>query len=139
VSATNIVKLDPVCFDSLGAFGLEGSGGTGSLTYYLNGTNMGATNSFRLTAGSHTIRIRDENGCRIDVTRTLTAPADITISSLQTTNQSCPEIVDGAIRITATGGTGTRQYSLDNATFKAEGSPTLFSNLTTGNYNAYIK
>src|SRR5690606_11572337 len=101
ISYVNLVTVDPVCFDSLGTFGLEGVEGTGPLMYYFNGVNVGTTNSVRAQAATaQTITIEDENGCRLDVTRTLTAPADITISSLQTTIQSCPEIVDGAIRIT---------------------------------------
>lgn len=66
----------------------------------------------------------------------LNIPASVTLSNTNT-NPSCPAASDGVINLSATGGTGPYQYSIDQGTtYQLSGT---FTGLTAGAYKVYGK
>jgi len=129
---------DPTCNGGTdGSITLSGSGGTGSLQYSIdNGTTFQASGSFTgLTAGTYNIVVEDANGCQTTGSIVLTDPASITYT-VSSTGENC-NAADGSLTLSATGGTGSLQYSIDNGTtFQASGT---FNGLTAGSYNVVIE
>lgn len=104
--------LDPLCNgDCNGEASAIVDGGTLPYSYgWSTSANTSATES-SLCDGVTTLTITDDNGCTTSEDITLTAPAAITITVDNVTDAQCVNSQDGAIDITATGGTGTLQYS----------------------------
>ncbi|WP_423149539.1 Ig-like domain-containing protein, partial [Rubrolithibacter danxiaensis] len=125
-----------------GEITITASGGTGSLSYSLDGGTYQSSNIFTgVGAGSHTISVKDANGCSTDVSITLTAPPAITAGAAASSNYngsqlSCSTSTDGEITITASGGTGSLSYSLDNGVYQ---SSNVFTNVGAGLHTINIK
>jgi hypothetical protein len=83
------------------------SGGTGTLTYSLNGGSYQLANTFAgqlASATPYSITVKDANNCTSTTTVTITQPSVLALSTV-VTNASCPGVSDGAINLTASGGT----------------------------------
>ncbi|MFM7328863.1 MAG: beta strand repeat-containing protein, partial [Bacteroidota bacterium] len=119
---------------------LTGAGGTGPYTYSINnGSSFQAGATFTsVAAGTYQVQAKDANGCvSATGTATVTAKTPITVSTSKTNISTCSPGNDGAVTLTASGGTGPFTYSLDNGvTFGASGT---FSGLTAGTYSAVAK
>jgi PKD repeat protein len=128
VSATS--KTNLTCNGiSTGSITASATGGTSPYQYSLDGFNYQTPATFSgLAAGPYTLHVKDQLGCAATVSVTLTQPAAITFSSIQTSNASCNN-ADGAILASATGGTGTLQYRVDAGAWQSGGS---FSGLSWG-------
>ncbi|MCG3166749.1 MAG: hypothetical protein POELPBGB_02531 [Bacteroidia bacterium] len=114
----------------------SGSGGATPYTYSLNGFSYQSSPTFGdLAAGQYALYVRDALGCVSTTSFTVTQPSQIVISSASSTNASCGNS-NGGILVTATGGTGTLQYKLDNGAYQSTGS---FSNLASGSYVVTVK
>lgn len=115
------------------------SGGVGSLLYSINGgLNYQPSNFFSsLGPGVYTVVIQDANGCLAydtAIVNNLNAPV---LSSVVYTSLSCYHSNNGTITITASGGAGALQYSINNGvTFVATGT---FTNLIAGVYKIVVK
>lgn len=110
-----------------GSITVSATGGTGSKTFsWSNGATGATTNN--LGAGSYTVTATDANGCTATQSYTVTAPAAISLSST-VTHVNCFGGNDGAINITASGGTGSKTYSWSNGMTGAN-----ISGLSAGNY-----
>lgn len=72
-----------------------------------------------LNAGTYTATVVDANGCTASVTQTLVDPPAIVLS-LQMNNPSCAATANGALDLTATGGTGGLQFSWSNSASSAD-------------------
>ncbi len=93
-----------------GAVNLSPSGGQGPLTY-LWSNNATSQDLNGLSSGTFTVIITDSIGCtRIDTAIVAVVPGSITSSSLSTAAR-CPSFSNGSINLTASGGTGTLNYS----------------------------
>jgi len=89
---------------STGSITVSASGGLGSYTYSINNNLFQSNPVFNnLTATTHTIVVRDLNGCRDSITQVLQAPAPL-IANVTGTNVSCFGFNDGTATINATGG-----------------------------------
>jgi gliding motility-associated-like protein len=104
-------------------------------------TVAGDTFTFsNLLSGSHTITVRDSNGC----THQVTVPVDppLSITALPTAQPSCTA-ADGEITITALGGSGNYAYDLliGGITSVTGGVPqasNIFTGLADGSYTAVV-
>ncbi len=139
VVITNVAVTDPLCNGGTGTLDITASGGTGALQYSTdNGVTFQASNSFTgLAAGTYTIVVEDANGCQATTTATITDPAAVVITNISTTDPTCNGLSDGTITVTASGGTGALQYSIDNGgTFQAGNS---FTGLNAATYIVVVE
>ena len=119
-----------------GTITVTSNGGIAPYEYSINGgTNWQSSNVFTVAAGPYTISIRDVNGCTITRNVTVTEPAALTASSVNT-SASCNGGNDGVITVTASGGNaGGYQYSLDGINWQ---SSNVF-NVAPNTYTVYVK
>jgi large repetitive protein len=130
---------DLTCNGNLGgAIILDGAGGNGGYTYSIdNGTTFtGTSGFFSLPAGTYPIVVRDQLLCDATGSLVLTEPPLLT-AVYATTPVSCSSICDGTITMTAAGGTGAYQYSVDNGVTYGV-TPTVDS-LCAGSYNLRVR
>ena len=94
-----------------GAATASGSGGTGNLVYSWTGGGSGASVN-NLAPGLNTVSVTDANGCTPatdDVT--ISEPDEISVSITGSTDITCNGASTGTASATASGGTGTLDYS----------------------------
>lgn len=95
--------------NSTGAIDLTPSGGTPSYTYsWSNGSTTQDLTA--LTSGTYTCTVTDTNGCSALLSKTITQPSALSLSTV-VTKASCPGVNDGAIQLTTSGGTVSYSYS----------------------------
>jgi gliding motility-associated-like protein len=122
---------------STGSVIAVGAGGTGALTYNIDGGVFGASGTFNgLAAGLHVVQVKDGNGCTANASATLIEPPAITISSQSSTNLTCNGTGFGSITVVGAGGTGTLQYTLNpGAVTNTTG---VFNNLSANTYTVSV-
>ena len=119
----------------------ELSGGISPFTYeWTPGTPSGYTTDsiYSLTAGTYTLTVTDSSNCDHIRLVSISEPTEINISNVATTNiTGCHGDTNGIINISAAGGTGSLQYSIDGGTTWQVSN--IFINLAAGSYNIDIK
>lgn len=120
-----------------GSVTATGNGGTSPYLYSIDGgNNYQPSGAFsNMQAGTYTVLITDANGCSSSVVSVITEPAAIVISGIYPTSSSCGTS-NGALAITASGGTGTLQYQVNNGGYQANSQ---FMNLASGFYAVDVK
>ena len=139
----SVVATDPAnCGTNDGSIVVTASGG-GALEYSLNGgVNWQLSGNFTgLGAGVYDITVRNIDGtCEVVYVGNsiiLTAPNAPSIANVSTTNPTECNVTDGTITVTATGGSGLYQYSIDSGTtYQISNS---FANLAGGNYTVFVR
>ncbi|MCE7996796.1 MAG: hypothetical protein HEP71_32850 [Roseivirga sp.] len=118
-----------------GSLTLTASGGTGDITYSLDGTNFQAQSSFTgLTAGDYTVTVKDAVSCEVTINTTVTEPTALNLAFEQV-NVTCSGADNGQIAGAASGGVGPYSYSLDGTNFQT----TIFDNLAPGDYTLTVR
>lgn len=85
------------------------AGGIGAYTYSLNNGAYQSSNLFTVGAGTHTVRIKDANGCMLTKTLTLTATTTLPLSiSLSAGTIACKS---GSTTVTVSASGGVTPYS----------------------------
>jgi gliding motility-associated-like protein len=114
------------------------TGGTLPYTYsYDGGAFAAGTTTAGLSAGNHTVAIRDAGGCTLNVPFTISNTGSPSASITGSTNISCFGGSNGAFTVTPTGGTAPYTYTLATP-FSSNGTG-QFSGLPQGSYNITIK
>ncbi len=125
--------------DANGEITITVNGGKAPYQYAINGAAFVAGNGVLtgLAAGTYTISVKDASNCIITLADVvITAPSAITASIADRTNPTCISN-NGSITVTASGGSGTLTYSIDNGnTFV---SNNIFTNLGEGSYTLMVK
>ena len=117
-----------------GSLQINATGGTAPYTYSLDGNNYQNSNIFNnLSAGYYTIYVLDNNGCIITMETLVNQPAQLNFSIDEQRSLSQANAGDGAISITASGGTGNLTYSW-NGPGEFTSSNEDISNLEEGDY-----
>ncbi|MEN9640765.1 MAG: hypothetical protein RLZZ262_2634 [Bacteroidota bacterium] len=116
----------PGC-SSGGSITVTTAGGTGTRTVTWSNGATGNTIS-NLQPGSYTATVTDANGCTASTAFSITSVSSIVIAG-SVTPISCPSFTNGAIAVTASGGTGNKTFSWSNG---ATGGS--ISNLPAGTY-----
>ena len=128
------------CYDSGDGEIVAGivTGGNGAYEYSIDGINFSTNNTFtELNVGSHTITVRDSNGCTASETITLTGPQILEMDPATKSNISCNGASDATVTAGAVrGGTTGYQYSIDGVNF---GSETTFKVLYAGIYTLTVR
>jgi len=110
------------------------SGGISPYEYSINNGPFLTTNSFSVVAGSYIIAVKDFNGCIGSTSNILiTQPSAITATA-----SSTPILCTGGnstLTITASGGVGAFEYSLNNAPYQTLNS----FNVLAGTYTARVR
>jgi len=129
---------DPTCIGNDGQISISASAGSGSYEYSTDGgVTFQPSGTFTgLSAGTFTIIVNDlTTGCTGSDTYTLNASAGgLTVSTVET-DESCVGS-NGTITITATGGSGSYEYSIDGGTTFQPGNS--FSGLTAGSFTVIV-
>ena len=139
----DIVNITGCYGDLTGEIHIEADGGTGVLSYSIDGgANFFDNNGdfTGLAAGFYNIVIVDENGCDYIAPSptVVTQPSQLIVNDVMVTDVTeCYGNTDGALDISAVGGTGTILYSIDGGTTFVDNGG-LFENLAGGDYDVFI-
>ena len=140
ISSSVISQTNVLCFGAAtGQVTVEGSGGTGPIYAYKLGSGIfQASGTYSgLAAGNYTITIQDQYNCTTTQSVTITQPASAVSTSISAqTNVSCFGLSNGSVTVTATGGTPTYLYKLNNGSYQASGT---FGSLSPGTYSITVK
>lgn len=155
VATLSIVEPNPIiiegvvaehitaCFGDLsGTITITATGGTGTLSYSINNGldwQEGSGAFTGLAAGTYNIRVKDVNNCETVWTSNpveITQPAEIVISDVEEETISCFGEADGKITVTASGGTGAMEYSINGTDWQAAG---VFENLAKNTYQVSVR
>jgi gliding motility-associated-like protein len=123
-----------------GVITVTASGGTGALSYSINGgVTYQAGNTFTVTsAGAYSIIVRDANGCTRTTGVTVTAlnpPRDITFSSTPVT---CTSGNTSNVTLTVTGGSAPLTYQIIAPTVGTSQASNVFNGLAPGTYTFQV-
>jgi gliding motility-associated-like protein len=138
LTASISAQTNITCFGANnGSVTIAAAGGTTSYLYAIDGGLFGGTAVFSsLTAGAHSVVVKDANGCTATVPVTITQPAVLAGVISSQINNTCFGGNAGSVTIAASGGTTAYSYAIDAVTFSASGT---FSSLTAGSYTVTIK
>ncbi|PLX07271.1 MAG: hypothetical protein C0596_11700, partial [Marinilabiliales bacterium] len=133
------VNADPQvsCYQSYDASILvEATGGTGDLTYVLNGSISQSDGLFEnIPAGYHNVIVTDENGCVVETEDIIiSSPSPIVINTIAT-DMLCHDSEDGTIEVDVVGGNGNYTYLL-NGEVSQENN--MFIGLSNGEYSVVV-
>ena len=131
------VATDASCFgicDGQIAVNPPGGGSPGYL-FNLNGGAFAAASTFPgLCAGNYNVIVQDNNGCQVAINAiNIAQPTDVTLIEASNTPATCGAS-NGALTVTAGGGTPAYQYDIGGA---QQGSPT-FNGLASGSYTVTV-
>ncbi len=121
---------DPLCNgDQNGAINLSPSGGNPGYAYFWS-TTATSQDIFGLSGGTYSVQVTDTTGCVAVDSFTLNNPAAISVSGAVSDDTGGN---NGAIDLTASGGTGSLTYLWSNAATSED-----LSNLAAGTYTVTI-
>ncbi len=109
-------QQDVNCFgDNSGAIALEANGGSGDITFELNG-NSNTTGEFtNLSGGNYSIQVTDENNCETPVSFDIFEPSQLNIV-VENINQASCSGQEGTIEVSANGGVGGYEFNVGSVT-----------------------
>ncbi|NPA67404.1 MAG: PKD domain-containing protein [Chlorobi bacterium] len=117
------------------------SGGTTPYQYSIDGgVTYQSSNYFSgLTSGAYSVYVKDFYNVTVSDVVYIDQPDEITINDITKVDVTgCYGDSNGSISITASGGTGTLEYSIDNGTnYYANGG--TFTGIPAGNYDIKVK
>ena len=111
-----------------GTMELNVSGGVAPYSYSWQHSAMDSTNVIINCPGAYMVTVSDANGCTSEYFDEIFGP-DLILLSDSITHTSCFQVCDGAITLTATGGTGPLNYLWSNGADSAS-----ISALCSGDY-----
>ncbi len=128
-------QTNTTCGNSNGIITVNGSGGTGALTYSINNGLYQANNVFTgLAAGVYTIIVKDATNCIATATITLTNLSSAPVLTTNVLATTCA-LANGIITLTANGGSGAYTYTLNSGPTQTSNN---FSSLAAGSYNVAV-
>lgn len=144
ISINSVDRTDvSICFGNYnGSITITANGGTSPYEYSIdNGSSWHSSNIFTgLSAAYYYIKVKDaDNSVTTWASNPLIIfqPSEILISNVAKQNLSMQGADDGTITISASGGTGTLEYSIDHgSSWQISNS---FTNLSMGDYQIKVK
>lgn len=126
-----IDSVSPHCGDTNGSLRIAAYGGTGSLSYSLDGIDFKSDNRFdNLAGGVYTISVRDESLCLVSQSVSLKKSVKLQLNTVEVMPTSCSK-ANGQVIINAAQGNGRLTYSL---TGRSDQPSAMFDNLEAGSY-----
>jgi hypothetical protein len=138
LAISGIIKNNPLCNGNAnGSLVVSVAGGIAPYQYSMDGTNFLSSNTISgLSSGNYVVTVKDANNCTVvSASQSLINPAALAATVIALP-QSCSAIVDGRLTVSASGGTGTLQYSIDGTNFQTS---SVFNGLLANNYTVTIK
>lgn len=123
------------CFgEQTGLIMASGQGGRTPYEYSIDGINYSSSSVIAsLFAGDYVVYLRDESGCvTISDTLTVTEGPELSITASVVKHIDCFGYETGEIQVSASGGTGPLEYSIDLVNYQTSGS---FTDLPAGLYD----
>jgi hypothetical protein len=138
LSFSTLSSTNANCGANDGSVLASGQGGVGTLLYKLDGGSFQTSGNFSgVQAGNHTVTIKDANACLKTESIVVNNFGSPTLTLLSKTNISCNGLSDGSIQLSASGGTGVHQFSINGGTsYQTSG---VFNGLTAGSYSVLVK
>ena len=121
------------------AITINATGGETPYQYTIDGVTYQASNVFsNLSASNYAVKVKDASACvsQVNITSVI-EPEQLVISSFDVSQIKCNGANDGAVSITAIGGTTPYQYSIDNQITYV--SNNQINSLGVGVYSLYVK
>ncbi|MEP7377332.1 MAG: gliding motility-associated C-terminal domain-containing protein, partial [Chitinophagaceae bacterium] len=137
-TAIATTHTDATCATANGTLTLGAvTGGVAPYTYAVDGSAFTATTIYNnLAAGTHTIDVKDANGCVFATTVDIAASNGPTAIAVTIADAACG-VANGSITLGAvTGGVAPYTYSVDGSAFTAT---TLYNNLAAGTHTIDVK
>lgn len=127
----------PVTCSTLGTIIVSSTGGEGAIEYSIDGNNFQASATFTdLAVEAYSITAKDNLGCTAVLATNVTGNSSGNVAFTTAEVEAGCGTSNGSITVSATGGNGTLQYSLNDGTF---GNSNVFSSLSSGSYNVTVQ
>lgn len=126
------------CFgEASGSVAVLAFGGTGVFEYSSDNGQTYQNDNFMtgLAAGFYTVKVRDSNGCMASIEVEVTQPQPLSVQVAGQQNLNCDNGINGAVTLSADGGTPTYVYAINNGTFQTSN---IFSLLAAGTYSLEV-
>ncbi len=134
---SGVYVTEPTCFSVCDALAtVSAAGGTGALSFEINGVIQTDSIFNGLCAGTYDVVIADANACTDTLNVVINQPDTLTFTTIAT-NLTCFQNQSGTITVTVQGGTGPFNYSYDGGT--TFGLVDNAQVLTAGNYNIVVR
>jgi uncharacterized protein (TIGR02145 family) len=113
------------------------TGGTGAITYSIDGTNYQASNVLNtLTAGTYTVYVKDANSCPAQMDNVeIVAPVAMTASVINVVNVKCKGDLTGSAEVTVENGKSPYTYSWNS---NPEQHTAVADTLKAGDYTVVV-
>lgn len=132
----NAMSMPEACFgDNTGEVSWAPVGGQGVYTYEFDGMATSETMAGDLAPGDYDVTVTDQDGCSETVTITVYAAVEIAVSA-EVIDASCFGENDGEVTLTATGGTGSFQYSENGNNYSQNNN---FDGLLAGSATFFVQ
>lgn len=135
----SLIAKSPSCYGDLnGVIHAYVQGGSGALTYQLNGTNSNTTGLYQnLPPGNYQLNVSDTKGCLLDTFILLNQPSPLVLSTLEITPVECE--MDGNAVILAHGSGGSAPYTYILLPLIKVNNTGQFTGLNAGVYTLKMK
>ena len=122
------------CTGSNGQVFLSSSGGKPGYSYAIDNGNFNASPVFTVNGGQHLVKVKDANNCQASYEITIANDPAIVLNTT-TKAATCSGNADGKLYITASGGSGTYQYSINGINYQQADSFLV----NVGTVNVFVK
>lgn len=112
--AVNLTAGTIACAGGTTTLTANGTSGFPPYQYSLNGGAFSNQNTFTVSAGTHSVEVKDAHNCVSSNSVTVTEPLPLTIPSVDVTHVSCNGGSTGAVNITVAGGTTPYGFNWSN-------------------------
>ncbi len=108
-----IIANDAGCGEASGSAEAVIAGGTGNYLYRWGDSFVDQTSAFGLAEGNYSVVVRDEQGCELTLNYSIAVPQPMEVQF--ETESPCPDVAEGRMSLSVSGGTGPYSYEWDIA------------------------
>lgn len=128
--------IPATCNNSDGSIVVSGTLGTAPYTFSIDGTVYQSSGTFsNLAAGFYTVYMKDDRGCITTTGVSVANTSGPSITASSSTAATCGN-PNGSITVTASGGSGALEYSIDGINFQVSN---IFNALVPGTYAVTVR